>query len=89
MTRDTDGSWGEAQVHLLAQPMSAALRDWIASDTPYRAAYVSPLQGAKTYTKIAQSWRGLRAENPFVWGAATETELCLEWLRREFGPAAA
>ena len=57
MTRDTDGSWAEAQAHVLAQRMSEALRDWIVSDTPTRPVY----------------------------GAARVGELCLAWLRREFG----
>ena len=85
MTRDTDSSWAEAQAHLLAQPMSDRLRVWIESDSPYRAAYVSPPLGTMTHPKIPEPWRELRVEQPFVYGAASATEICLAWLKRQFG----
>ena len=87
MTRDTDSSWAEAQAHLLAQPMSDQLRAWIESDSPYRAAYVSPPLGPMTHPKIPEPWRELRVEQPFVYGSAPVGELCVAWLRREFGGA--
>ena len=79
-------SWAEARAHLLAQPMRAALRDWIESDSPYRPAYVSP-PSRKFATTALDPWLELRRENPFVYGSAAVGELCLVWLAREFGTA--
>ena len=83
MSRDTDSSWAEGQVHLLAQPMSEALRAWIVSDTPTRPVYGGPEHGPKTRPKLPEPWLALREEA----GCATTPMgvLCLEWLRREFG----
>jgi len=83
LTRDGDGSWAEAQAHLLAQPMSETLRAWIASDTPTRPVYGGPEHGPKTRPKLPEPWLALREEP--AWGTAPTGALCLEWLRREFG----
>lgn len=83
MSRDGDGSWTEAQAHLLAQPMSAALRAWIVSDTATRPVYGGPEHGPKTRPKLPEPWRALREEPAYA--AAPAGALCLEWLRREYG----
>jgi len=86
MSRDGDGSWAEAQAHLLAQPMSAALRAWIVSDTATRPVYGGPEHGPKTRPKLPEPWRTLREEPGCA--AAPMGALCLEWLRREYGRGA-
>ena len=83
MSRDGDGSWAEAQAHVLAQRMSEALRDWIVSDTPYRPVYGGPEPGPKTRSKLLEPWLALRKEPGR--GTAPAGALCLEWLRREYG----
>ena len=83
MTRDGDGSWAEAQAHLLAQPMSEKLRAWIVSDTPLRPVYGGPEHGPKTRPKLPEPWLALREEP--AWATAPTALLCLEWLRREYG----
>ena len=72
MSRDGDGSWTEAQAHLLAQPMSAALRAWIVSDTATRPVYGGPEHGPKTRPKVPEPWKDMP-------GGA------LAWLATEFG----
>ncbi len=84
MTRDEGDSWAEAQAHLLAQPMSEALRAWIASDTPYRPVYGGPEHGPRTHPKLPEPWKELRTEQAFIYGSAGAGELALAWLRREF-----
>ncbi len=87
MTRDEGDSWAEAQAHLLAQPMSEALRAWIESDTPYRPVYGGPEHGPKTHPRVPEPWKTLREEQPFVYGSASAGELALVWLHREFAPS--
>ena len=85
MTRQSGESWAEAQAHLLAQPMSGKLRAWIASDSPYRPVYGGPEHGPATHSKIPEPWKDLRVEQPEAYGTALAAEVCLAWLRREFG----
>lgn len=84
MSLEAEGSWLTAQASLLAQPMSAALRAWIESDSPYRPAYVFPGTPRSPW-KPPDPWLALREDNPFVWAQAPMAELCLAWLAREFG----
>ncbi len=85
MTRDTDSSWAEAQAHLLAQPMSDALRAWIASDTPYRPVYGGPEHGPRTHPRVPEPWKALCNQPPYV--GASMGAVCLVWLAREFAAA--
>lgn len=86
MSRDSDGSWAEAQASLLAQPMSEALRAWIVSDTPSRPVYGGPEHGPRTRPKLPEPWQALREES--AWAMVPAGLLCLEWLRREYGRGA-
>lgn len=86
MSRDADGSWAEAQAHLLAQPMSDTLRAWIASDTPYRPVYGGPEHGPKTHPRVPEPWKALREEEPDIYGVVPVGELCVAWLRQAFPP---
>jgi hypothetical protein len=52
---------------------------------PYRPAYVSPAP-RKDAHPLPSPWSALREENPFVWGGAPTAEVCLEWLRKTYGP---
>lgn len=73
MSRHDDGSWAEAQAHLLAQSMGDKLRAWIASDTPYRPVYGGPEHGPTTHPRVPEPWKA-------------EGGSMLAWLAREFGP---